>query len=87
MAGNRALGRTYEAGGRNPEYAGYLAGRREQVFLQVHVGAVYDENGEYGWCRDFETITETCVYCDHCHPACNAHTGVAIRFLKVEESW
>ena len=25
-----------------------IAGRREQVFLQVHFGAVYDENGEYG---------------------------------------
>ena len=33
-----------------------IAGRREQVFLQVHFGAVYDENGEYGWCRDFDTI-------------------------------
>lgn len=33
-----------------------IAGRREQVFLQCHFGAVYDENGEYGWCRDFETI-------------------------------
>lgn len=33
-----------------------IAGRREKVFLQVHFGAVYDENGEYGWCRDFETI-------------------------------
>ena len=33
-----------------------IKGRREQVFLQCHFGAVYDENGEYGWCRDFETI-------------------------------
>ena len=33
-----------------------IAGRREQVFLQVHFGAVYDEKGEYGWCRDFDTI-------------------------------
>jgi len=33
--------------------------RREKVFLQVHFGAVYDENGEYGWCRDFETIKST----------------------------
>lgn len=22
-------------------------------------GAVYDENGEYGWCRDFDTIQKT----------------------------
>ena len=36
-----------------------IAGRREQVYLQVHFGAVYDENGEYGWCRDFETIKKT----------------------------
>ena len=26
-----------------------IAGRREQVFLQVHFGAGYDEKGEYGW--------------------------------------
>jgi len=36
-----------------------IADCREQVFLQVHFGAVYDENGEYGWCRDFETIKKT----------------------------
>ena len=36
-----------------------IRGRREQVFIQCHFGAVYDENGEYGWCRDFETITTT----------------------------
>lgn len=35
---------------------------REQVFLQVHFGAVYDENGEYGWCRDFETIQRTFLW-------------------------
>jgi aryl-alcohol dehydrogenase-like predicted oxidoreductase len=33
-----------------------IKGRRDKVFLQMHFGAVYDENGEYGWCRDFETI-------------------------------
>lgn len=32
---------------------------RDKVFLQVHFGAVYDENGEYGWCRDFDTIKKT----------------------------
>ncbi len=39
-----------------------IAGRREQVFLQVHFGAVYDENGEYGWCRDFDTIQRTFLW-------------------------
>ncbi len=48
-----AGGAVYEPFGRA------IAGRREQVFLQVHFGAVYDENGEYGWCRDFETIRKT----------------------------
>lgn len=36
-----------------------IKGKREKVFLQVHFGAVYDENGEYGWCRDFDTIKKT----------------------------
>jgi len=36
-----------------------IRGRREQVFLQCHFGAVYDQNGEYGWCRDFDTIQKT----------------------------
>lgn len=35
---------------------------RSKVFLQVHFGAVYDENGEYGWCRDFETIKKTFLW-------------------------
>lgn len=39
-----------------------IAGRREKVFLQVHFGAVYDEKGEYGWCRDFETIKTTFLW-------------------------
>ncbi len=39
-----------------------IAGRREQVFLQVHFGAVYDEKGEYGWCRDFDTIKNTFLW-------------------------
>ena len=39
-----------------------IAGRRELVFLQVHFGAVYDENGEYGWCRDFDTIKKTFLW-------------------------
>ncbi len=36
-----------------------ICGRREKVFVQCHFGAVYDEKGEYGWCRDFETIKKT----------------------------
>jgi len=39
-----------------------IAGQREKVFLQVHFGAVYDENGEYGWCRDFDTIKKTFLW-------------------------
>lgn len=39
-----------------------IKGKREKVFLQVHFGAVYDENGEYGWCRDFETIKKTFLW-------------------------
>ena len=35
---------------------------RDQVFLQVHFGAVYDESGEYGWCRDFDTIQKTFLW-------------------------
>ena len=35
---------------------------RDKVFLQVHFGAVYDENGEYVWCRDFETIKKTFLW-------------------------
>lgn len=39
-----------------------IADCREQVFLQVHFGAVYDEMGEYSWCRDFETIRKTFLW-------------------------
>ncbi len=39
-----------------------IKGQREKVFFQVHFGAVYDENGEYGWCRDFETIKKTFLW-------------------------
>lgn len=35
---------------------------REKVFLQCHFGAVYDENGEYGWCRDFDIIQKTFLW-------------------------
>lgn len=36
-----------------------MKGRRSSVYIQCHFGAVYDENGEYGWCRDFNKIKET----------------------------
>ncbi len=48
-----AGGAVYEPFGRA------IRGQREKVFLQCHFGAVYDEKGEYGWCRDFETIKKT----------------------------
>ncbi len=51
-----AGGAVYEPFGRA------IKGQREKVFLQVHFGAVYDENGEYGWCRDFETIQRTFLW-------------------------
>lgn len=39
-----------------------IKGKRENIFIQVHFGAVYDENGEYGWCRDFDTIKKTFLW-------------------------
>lgn len=39
-----------------------IKGVREKVFLQVHFGAVYDDAGEYGWCRDFDTIKKTFLW-------------------------
>ena len=39
-----------------------IQGQREKVFLQCHFGAVYDEQGEYGWCRDFDTIKKTFLW-------------------------
>ena len=39
-----------------------IKGKRDKVFLQMHFGAVYDEKGEYGWCRDFDTIKKTFLW-------------------------
>ena len=39
-----------------------IRGQREKIFIQCHFGAVYDENGEYGWCRDFDTIKKTFLW-------------------------
>ena len=36
-----------------------IRGRREQVFFQLHLGAVYNESGEYGWSRDLSEIQRT----------------------------
>ena len=36
-----------------------IAGRREQVYFQLHFGAVYNREGEYGWSRDLEQIRGT----------------------------
>lgn len=36
-----------------------IAGRRDSVFFQLHLGAVYNEKGEYGWSRDVEQIKRT----------------------------
>ena len=33
-----------------------MKGRREKVYFQLHFGAVYNENGEYGWSRDLGEI-------------------------------
>ncbi len=51
-----AGGAVYEPFGRA------IRGKRDKVFLQVHFGAVYDERGEYGWCRDFDTIRNTFLW-------------------------
>ncbi len=39
-----------------------IRGHREKVYVQCHFGAVYDEKGEYGWCRDFDTIKRTFLW-------------------------
>ena len=36
-----------------------IAGKRDKVYFQLHFGAVYNENGEYGWSRDLKRIRET----------------------------
>lgn len=36
-----------------------IRGKREKIYLQMHFGAVYKENGEYGWSRDLATIQQT----------------------------
>lgn len=36
-----------------------IAGQREKVFFQLHFGAVYKKDGEYGWSRNLEEIRRT----------------------------
>ncbi|MDE7278560.1 MAG: aldo/keto reductase, partial [Oscillospiraceae bacterium] len=36
-----------------------IANQRNKVFFQLHFGAVYNKNGDYGWSRDFKEIRET----------------------------
>lgn len=37
-------------------FAKAFEGRREKLYTQMHFGAVYDENGKYGWSRELEDI-------------------------------
>lgn len=46
------------AGGRNV-YAPFgraIAGQRDKVFFQLHFGAVYNSNGDYGWSRNLKQM-------------------------------
>lgn len=36
-----------------------IKGQRDKVYFQLHFGAVYKKNGEYGWSRDLQTIMST----------------------------
>lgn len=49
-------------GGGGSVYAPFgraIRGRRQQLYFQLHFGAVYDEQGEYGWSRDLDEIRRT----------------------------
>ncbi len=52
------------AGGKNVfvPFGRAIKGRRDKVYLQIHFGAVYDENGDYGWSRDLNKIKKTIAY-------------------------
>lgn len=39
-----------------------LKGQREKVFIQVHLGAVYNQNGDYGWSRKFSEMKDTFLW-------------------------
>ncbi len=36
-----------------------IAGQREKVFFQLHFGAVYNKEGDYGWSRNLDEIRHT----------------------------
>lgn len=36
-----------------------IKGIRDKIYFQLHFGAVYNKNGEYGWSRDLNKIKET----------------------------
>ena len=36
-----------------------ISGRRDQVYLQMHLGAVYNAKGEYAWTRSLEAMKKT----------------------------
>ena len=36
-----------------------IKGKRDKVYFELHFGAVYDEEGEYGWSRDLDVIKNT----------------------------
>ena len=39
-----------------------IAPCRDRVFFRLHFGAVYNENGEYGWSRNLQTIRQTFLW-------------------------
>lgn len=49
------------AGGENvyKPFGRAIAGQRDKVLFQLHLGAVYNEKGEYGWSRDMTQMRET----------------------------
>lgn len=49
-------------GGHNKIYAPFgraIAGQRDKVMFQLHFGAVYGPDGEYGWTTDLDRIKQT----------------------------
>ncbi len=36
-----------------------IRGKRDKIYFQLHFGAVYKENGEYGWSRDLDAVKKT----------------------------
>lgn len=49
------------AGGKNvyEPFGKAIQGKRDKIHFQLHFGAVYKENGEYGWSRNLKTIQNT----------------------------